>query len=130
MAITHAGLNFYGTIGEPKISPWDFDVKRTKFFGTIGVSEIPGGIGSRKIVFPCWLHATYPSAAAAHNAIESLAADIGLHGTLTETGTVSRFWKHVTFDGFTQQRGPIPSSNLGWFFVGELNFTQLKPNGA
>lgn len=132
MSISLAGLNFYGTVGHIIEGAWEFDVKRTKFFGVIGESEILGGIGSRKITAPYWFYNSFSTGANLADALYDLDSYIGLNGTLTESGTISRSWEKVTFDGFTRDssRGMIFSAQLGWLIIGTLNFTQLGPNGT
>ena len=132
MALYLSDLNFYGTVGHIIEGPWEFDVKRTKFFGVIGKSEIPGGIGSRQITAPFWFYNSFESGADLADALYDLDSYIGTSGTLTETGTISRTWEKTTFDGFSRDssKGMIFSAQLGWLIIGTLNFTQLGPNGT
>lgn len=122
-----AGLQFHGVHGEILPAPFDFPIKRFKAFGVIGESEIQGGLGGRDLLTEIWLHNSYSSAANLESAINSLHSYSGHHGTLTETGTVSRTWKNCTFIGYAQKRGPIYSQKLGWFSIGDLLFRQLSP---
>lgn len=130
MALSLAGVNFFGTIGHIRLGDWQFDVKRTKFFGVIGTSEILGGVGSRSIEAPYWLYNSFETGAAIADAMHELDSYIGTHGTLTETGTISRTFEHTTFDGCSWEKGPFYSPNGGWLAIGTLRFTQLAPNGT
>lgn len=130
MALSHAGYNFYGTIGHIQLGQWQFDAKRSKFFGVIGVSEILGGLGSRSIVAPYWIYNSFESSSQIVAAMHDLDYQCGLYGTLQETGTIEREFQKTTFEGFTLERGPFFTTHKGWIAIGKLNFLQLAPNGT
>ena len=127
MALSLAGFPFNGNIGELKFSPPTHKRRVTSFFGVDGVSEIDGGIGEQEITTDVWLFNNYTTDDALTAAITAIQTQIGLHGTLTETGTLSRTFEHVTFHGFHQEFGPIYSPQLKWFVGGILIFSQLGP---
>lgn len=134
MGLAYSGvLSFPGTIGHIQLGLWNFDVKRTKFFGLIGTSEIPGGVGSRSIAVPYWLYD--PSIAYSSDmdaALYLLDSYIGYNDTLVEDGTIERTFENTTFDGFEldKERGGPIFTNIGWLCIGVLHFTQLRPNGT
>ena len=131
MGLSYPGvLAFYGTIGHIKLGEWKFDVKRTKFFGVIGESEIPGGMGARSLEVPYWMYSeSITTGGEANDSIDFINSYIGENGTLTEDGTIERTFENTTFDGFVVERGPI-LTNIGWLVTGTLKFTQLQPNGT
>lgn len=125
-------LTFDGGHGELKFGEWEYPRVLTKFFGVVGASEIRGDLKTRRLHCDIWLHSSYANGAAVQDALDVLDDGIGFHGTLNETGSITRNFDEVTFLGFVPERGPLPPNGAvgfsGWFWIGRLLFEQLQPN--
>lgn len=56
MSVTFNGEEIPGTVLAFTVPPKELQVRRTKFFGVNGESQIVGGLGGRTIRIPMWLH--------------------------------------------------------------------------
>jgi hypothetical protein len=131
LALTFDGLSIPGTHDNLQIGSYSRKATREEFFGVRGAAEINGERGPRPIrVQAMWLHNSYANTAALVSALKTLSAKIGTVGTLVELGTVSRSFAQVVLEAVTQEQGPLPSTDLGWFAVITLDFTQLEAEAA
>lgn len=114
--------------GEPQIPPWSHAHQTNVVAGLDGATNIDLGKRPRRIVIPAWIDNNYSTSAACITALETLESKVGTKATLTISGLVDYELQHCRFDGFEKHRGPIYSSELGWFAIGRLTFVQLAPN--
>lgn len=149
MALKFNGRVISGSHGPLVVGAPEQHVRRVKYWDLPGEAEIVGRPGGRTITVEILLHDSY-SQQQLINELGTLDLTVGKHGTLKETGNVSRTFKAVTFDGYT----PVPfggqadSSMLqdvaatlrddngvvetqgsgagGWFQAAVLHFRQLE----
>lgn len=103
MALSFTGLNFPGTHSHPLAQPPRPVGHRRHFAGLNGMVENWVGNTGRPIQYELVVHSA--SFRAAKDVVALLAEwdnAVGAHGTLTETGNITRSFSHVTFDGCTQ----------------------------
>lgn len=133
MALAFMHLTLSGVHGPIHRDPPDLQTVRTKFPGVIGISELNLESGMRKLWTDIWLFNEY-DAAGIVALRRQLDVGVGLHGTLTVTGTLAETFEQCTFEGFQQDEGlgPIPdvAGSLGttgkFWIAGRLTWTQHR----
>lgn len=108
MPISFNGLAIPGHCQAPYVAAPELDVVRTKFPGVNAVSEIFSGRGGRLIIYPVWIFGDqFKNVADVIKFLDSLDDVVGSNGSLVESGTISRKFTSVTFEGFDNQGAPI-----------------------
>ena len=108
MPLKFNGSTLPGINGPPLIGPPLSRAIRTDFNGVNGASEIRLGRGGRGIEYPVWIFGSqFSSFNSVIEFLRGLDLSVNTHGTLSETGTVSRSFEFCTFDGFDNQGFPI-----------------------
>lgn len=134
MALAFVGLPIPGTHTRAEASPPRIVAKRTHFAGLNGVVENLLGNEGRPLRYFITIHHPLLRTAAQITALLAQLDDkVGAHGVLSETGNITRTYKHVTFDGFEQTldilrdyAGTLNGGTVGYFTQGYLNFYQLS----
>ena len=101
MALLFPGVSLPGTNGPLIQTAPTLQTKRTKFFGVLGESEIIGYGGGRYLECTHWLYGGWTTPDQIKAALLAIDSAVGLHGTLTISGSVSRPYENCTFEGFT-----------------------------
>lgn len=128
MALAHNGTSIPGSHESLQLAAAELPIVRSRYFGLAGETEIVGARGGRAISVRLVLHNGYSNAAACLTALDTLLGRQGEHGTLAETGNLTRDFANTTLKSVTLEQGPLPPSGTisGWFALCTLQFRQLK----
>ncbi|TXH10550.1 MAG: hypothetical protein E6R03_15325 [Hyphomicrobiaceae bacterium] len=135
MALTFRGTSIPGQHGEiltPAPEPLRSEVQT---MGLKGATEVRGQTAARDFSVEVTLYNSYSTSLACDTAIVNLEAMVNTHGSLVETGNISRTFANCTLVAVRRIRGPIPVSGsvtissgtyTGWMAMLELTFRQLR----
>jgi hypothetical protein len=144
-----SGRVISGSHGPAFVGSPEQHVRRVKYWDLVGEAEVVGKPGGRVVTYDILLHDGYTQQSLIDE-LEILDDTVGDHGTLKETGNVTRTFKFCTFDGYEllpfggqentsmlqdvaltlrDDNGTVEtqsSGSGGWFQHVRLMFRQLK----
>lgn len=119
------GSTIPGSSGAIDLGDWDMSIATAEYFNVAGMSMIIGERHGRDLKMKHWLHNAYVSLNAVETAFRGLEALIGKEKKLTDA--LGREFENCVLLPFKPEVGPIISPPLGWMYVLNLTWRQLKP---